>query len=210
MAEHVHSVTASSRWPALVARTSGELLGRRPLPRVIAERPVVFVLGPAAVGKTSVAMRLLGDACVSVHGDGLRRALNHAARYRMFPAPMIEAPGLLLDRLDYLSGRLGPIDLLGRLLAERTAAGRRTVVCQGGDTSCMLLAAALEPEMRATLVLRFPVGRGRRRFVVARCRARGIDFLRARDAVTMEPWSYDAVEAWLDGVLQSPPDSPAT
>src|SRR5436190_8671872 len=41
--------------PALVSGTSGEFLGRKPLPRSVATRPALFIFGPAGVGKTSVA-----------------------------------------------------------------------------------------------------------------------------------------------------------
>lgn len=195
----------ASRWPALVTRTSGELLGRRPLPRVISERPVVFVLGPGQVGKTSVARRILGSGVVELGRPEVEAALHHAARHGQFPDVFLNASALLLDDLDYLADRHGPLQLLGRLLLARSRAGTRTVVCQGSDTSCTLLAGPIPHDARATLLLRFPVGRGRRRFVVGRCRARGVPLALVRGAIEMEPWTYDAVEAWLDGVGQSPP-----
>ncbi len=186
--------------PALHARTARELLGDRPLPALLRVRPVVFVLGPAESGKSSVAARLFSAPDPRrCDAECLRLALNRAARNRKWCAENLEAPGLWLDAVDCLHGRYGAIELLGRLLSERARAGRRTVLCQGpADASLSLLYGKVAPEVGASVLLRFPVGRGRKRFVADRCRARGIDPARAAGATSLEPWSYAAVERFLD------------
>jgi hypothetical protein len=187
--------------PAVLARTSGELLGRRPLPSVLTSRPVTFILGPPESGRTTVGIRLLGEATTRIPADQLRKALTYAARHRRLPGELREARALLLDDVDFLHGRLGAIRLLGTLVGERTAAGLRTAICQGrADTSVTALYSVVDCPLRASVILRFPVGRGRRRYVNARCRARGIDPIRAQGAITMEPWSYLRVDAFLDGL----------
>lgn len=185
--------------PAFITRTSSELLGRRPFPRALRERPVLFVLGPLGVGKTAVARRMLSD-CGAVVESAFRPAVVAAVRGK-WSKNLREAPGLLFDDVDFLHNRLGALELLGALLRERALAGRRTVLCQGGpDTSVTLLYPAVPHALRASVLLRFPVGSGRRNHVKARCADRGISFNAARDAVTMEPWSYEAVERFLDQV----------
>lgn len=185
--------------PALLTRTSRELLGERPLPTVLRQRPVLFVLGPRGAGKTTVARRLLPNEPLECDGECLRKALNQAARQRGWAEGMMQRPGLLLDGIDCLHGRYGAIRLLGELLRARAAAGLRTVLVQGEtDTSVSLLYPELPCEQRASLLLRFPVGGGRRRFVNERCRARGIDPSRAPGAFALDPWSYAGVERFLD------------
>lgn len=195
-------VTGAEPWlvPAMLTKTSGELLRGLPLPTVIRDRPLIFLLGPREVGKSVVAARILGpdqrEVCAA---ECLRKALNYAARYRRWAPALVEAPGLLLDSVECLHGRYGPLDLLGSLLRTRAEAGRRTVLCQGPtDTSVTQLYANLPYELRATVLLRFPEGRGRRRFVAERCRQRGIANERASAAIRLEPWSYAAVERFLD------------
>lgn len=192
--------------PALHARTARELLGERPLPALLRVRPVVFVLGPGQSGKSSVAERLLrGTTVRRCDAECLRLGLNRAARNRQWCAENLEAPGLWLDAVDCLHGRYGAIELLGRLLRARAEAGRRTVLCQGpADASLALLSGRVPPELGASVLLRFPVGRGRKRFVAERCRARGIDPARAAAATRLEPWSYAAVDRFLDGLPPGP------
>lgn len=187
--------------PAAITRTSGELLGRRPLPRLLTTRPVTFLLGPVGVGKTSVARRLLGEERRECAEACYRRGLIAAAG-GAWPEPARLSPSLLLDEVDCLHGRWGAVDLLGALLRERVARGLHTVVAQGQvDQSVTLLYGQLPLSARATVLLRFPVGRGRRRYVLERCVARGIDYALARPAVTLEPWSYNTVEAFLDEIV---------
>lgn len=201
LAEPEAEPTSEVPTPAHLTRTSREMLGQRPLPRVLRERAVVYVLGPDGVGKTTVGRRLCGDERLEISGDQLRRATVGTARRGFFSAELTEAPVLLVDGLDYWYNRYGAVELVGRLLRARAAAGRRTVLTQGpADNSITELYGPVPLELRASLLLRFPVGKGRRTHVTERCRARGLDPSLAAEAVHLEPWTYAGVEAVLDRI----------
>lgn len=183
--------------PAAVTRTSSELL-KRPLPRVISERPIRFIFGPAGVGKTTVARRIAGSGALEIGAEDLRRAMLVVARQKAWPPEMESAPALILDDVGSLFGRLGAIDLIGHLLERRALAALATVVCQGeGDVSMHYLYGPIPHHLRATLLLRFPVGSGRRRYLRQRCQESGLDFAAMREALSLEPWTYAGVERVL-------------
>lgn len=187
--------------PAHMTRTAGEFLGRRPLPKLIVSRPLVFLLGPEGSGKSSVGLRLVGPEPLVIDGPALRALLVSRARNGRFPVAVEQAPRLLLDGVDCLFGREGAVRLLGALLAERSRAGRRTLVVQGAvDDSLVLLYPTVAPEYRASVLLRFPVGRGRRLFVQRECSRVGVSFPSARELVTMSPWTYSSVRAAVEAL----------
>jgi len=187
--------------PAHFTRTAGEFLGRRPVPRVIAGRSLVFLLGPDGSGKSSVALRLLGPDPLVIDGPALRAHLVSRARNGRFAVALENAPRLLLDGVDCLYGREGAVRFLASLLKDRCAAGRRTGVVQGpADDSVVLLYPSVAPEHRASVLLRFPVGRGRRLFVRRECARAGVAFPLARDLEEMTPWSYASVRAAVDAL----------
>jgi hypothetical protein len=180
--------------PALVSGTSTEFLGRKPLPRAVRHRPVVFLLGPPGVGKTKVALHLLGGDPLVIDGHALQDLLVSVARRRRWDERVREADSLVLDGPCFLHRRPAVVRCLQELVLERAAAGRRTLFCQAPDGSPMKdLVDALAPELRATIALRFPEGRGRRRYVLRLCDELGISARHALKVEDLDPWTYETV-----------------
>lgn len=187
---------------AFVSGTSSEFLGRRPLPRAAQERPVVFVLGPAGVGKSAVARRLL-DHPTPLHltGEVLHDALTTQARRRGWREDIRQHPALVLDGPCFLHRRPAVLRMLKELLRLRAADGLRTMVCEGADRSPLgVLMEGVDAEQRATVALRFPVGRGRRRYALRLCVELGLDPRHALRADAIEPWTYDAALCCLKAI----------
>ena len=181
----------SKQCVALLGGTSSEYLGKRPLPKLLSERPFIVILGPRGVGKTSVAKRVLGRNPVVLKGQVLHDAAASAVRRRRWPEQMLDCPALLIDGPTLLSRRPGVTRLLQELIRERAERGLRTAVCQGdGDDSVLLLADEGDVQQRVTLNLRYPQGRGRVRFAARVCEELGLD---RRYARTVQPdglWTY--------------------
>ena len=183
------------RTPALLTGTSTEYLGKRHLPKVMRDRPVVILMGPDGVGKTSVAARIAGERSRRLDTRALQQAILRRVRTGAWSKALIRARGLILDGPVWLRNRPGVVEMIVELLHARGEIGRRTVVCQA-DTDChidVLIAAA--PRGTLALVgLRFPKGkRGRLRFARRMCEERGIPKEAARGIEHLEPWRYDRV-----------------
>jgi hypothetical protein len=196
--------------PALLTGTSSEYLGRRPLPRILRERPIVVVLGPAGVGKTTVAMRLAtqdqepdrrGRIGEIVHLDtaAVQNALVERVATRRWPDRLVEAKALVLDGPVWLRNRPAAVGALKELLLARAEAGRRTLVCQSDDDcSIDVLMAAMETGVMAVVGLRYPKGtRGRLRFARRVCDDLHVPRTAARGTDLLEPWGYAMVIARL-------------
>lgn len=190
--------------PALLAGTSSEYLGRRPLPRILRERKIVFVLGPRGAGKTSVATRIAdpwhgsdvaATETVVLDTPNLNDALIACVRERGWPERIARARALVLDGPVWLKNRPGAVSALSDLLKQRADAGLRTCVCQDdADNSVGMLMERLPSGSYAVIGLRFPTGtRGRLRFARRVCDELGAPRTLARGTDLLEPWGYERV-----------------
>ena len=176
--------------PAVLTGTSGAYLGERPIPRFLQDRGLVVILGPRGVGNSAVARRVLRCRTVLLRGQALQDAAALAVQRKKWEDEVLEAPGLVIDGPTYLYRRPGATRLWHALIQARCDRGNRTVVCGvQGDESAMLLLEATEPEMRVTLNLRLPVGRGRHRFAARVCDELELARTHAKVEVS-EPWTY--------------------
>ena len=184
--------------PALVSGTSQEFIGEKPLPRVIRDRRMLFILGPGGVGKTTSPRPWLAKM-----PSRSRRAMSSAPSMSR-PVPGSGRPISSMHRASCWSVPASSIadrrleNALRTLLRLRAGGGRRTVVVEAeSGTSMERIMEAVHPGYRATIVLRFPVGRGRLRFAKRLCSDLGISDVSAKATTEIHPWTYAAVRAAL-------------
>ena len=181
----------------LISGTSSEFLGKKPLPRA-RFRPLVFVLGPPGVGKSEVAVRLMDGDAVHYTDKEIFNLITLKTRRKKWKPELLDAPRVVIDGPSYLDLRPGCTALLCSLIRERTKMGRRTIITESDDgASINELMDAVLPDERATVILRFPVGRGRVRYALRVCDDLELDRKCAKLVKKLSPWTYDAVHATL-------------
>jgi hypothetical protein len=184
--------------PSLVSGTSREFMGNKPLPRAIRDRPMVFILGPAGVGKTSVARVLAGSAAIEQSEQDVLSALSHHARHRSWQSDLLETQALVLECPCFLNRRPAALERFKELLRLRAGGGRCTWVVEAeSGTGMEAVMGAVHPGYRATVLLRFPIGRGRLRFARRVCDELGISARHASETTSLDPWTYARVRAVL-------------
>ena len=96
------------------------------------------------------------------------------------------------------------MESLQLLLRLRAGSDRRTWVVEAtSGTSMEPVMSAVHPGYRATLVLRFSIGRGRLRFAKRVSEEMGLNKTLAAKTTHIEPWSYDAVRQSLVRLMAS-------
>jgi len=190
--------------PAFISGTSSEFLGCKPLPRSVRSRPVIFILGPEGVGKSIVARRLFGDGALHLDPRELGDRVARTIRSRRWDAELKDCESLILDAPYFISRRPGYRKYIEKLLRQRVSLGHRTILLESQDMASMqALMDAVALEQRATISLRFPVGRGRRRFAMKICDELGVNTCHARQMASLDPWSYGAVRDALAQLCSS-------
>lgn len=185
--------------PALITGTSGEFMGRKPSPKLLRQRNIVFILGPEGVGKSTVGRLLLGPQRMDMHARELEGALVNRVKDGRWSTEIEEVQSLLIDGPCWLRHRLGAQLLLTELIRARAHAGRRTIICEvENDGSLEELINQIEPGSAVVMGLRFPVGR-RTRLRVARqiCRDLDLPLEVADGSELLDPWRYDRLVAHL-------------
>lgn len=194
----VHSLVAEEvcHRPAFLTGTSTEYIGDRPLPRVLRDRSVVFVLGPKGSGKSTVARTLAGDQPLVLDNRACQAAILSCVREARWSRRLLSHPALVLDGPVWLHHRHGARQLLLELIEARRSAGLRTIVCQADtDASITSLFGSMAEGASATVALRFPRSRKARLRVAERiCTASGLPVRLARATMALPDWSYRAVE----------------
>lgn len=185
--------------PAFLTGTSTEYIGEKPLPRVVRDRPVVFLLGPAGVGKSLVASRLASGTTVVLSTQAVQTAVLERVRHQRWPEELLACDTLVLDGPVWLHGRPAVVGLLRELLDLR--GDRRTLVCQADtDGSVHLLMDKVPVGRCATVALRFPASRKARLRAAERiCRENRIPIRYARRATSGDNWSYRGVLGRIRG-----------
>ncbi|MCB9685898.1 MAG: hypothetical protein H6735_12725 [Alphaproteobacteria bacterium] len=185
--------------PALLTGTSAEFMGKKPLPRLVSERRMLFVLGPSGVGKSTVARVLCTEPRDELDTPGLAHRLIERVRLGAWPDEMLEDRPLVIDGPVGMRHRPSAVALLLELARQRALKGYRTVFCQTEpDGSVEELITQCEPGWAVVVGLRFPSGR-KSRLRTARqiCADLGLPPSAAEGTEHLDPWRYDRLMACL-------------
>ena len=204
-----HSISTSSRSvfrysPAFVSGVFTEFIGNKPLPKAAEDRLLRFIFGPSGVGKTIVAKSMLPETAVLLRQHELADRFLHHIRRREWSEDVLEPSGLIAEIPCFLDQRPLLLQLLTELVLFRCRQGWPTILLDSeSNGSVQELLKRIPIELRASILLRFPEGRGRYRFLAHACRERGLSLKHARRLARVEPWSYSRVLSELDDLQKA-------
>lgn len=184
--------------------TFTEFVGNRDQPSALTSRPVLFLLGLAGSGKTTVARHWLGHDAPIIRKDEMfdlmiRRVLDrtweHTEIYN-HDRLIVEIPSLVGNKTQMTK-------LLTELINHRSRNGKRTAILDSEDNASLQgLMASIDSTSRVSIVLRFPEGKGKYRFLAHRCKEQNIPLRYARRLAKYKPWTYRSVLTELEKIAQ--------
>lgn len=171
-----------------------EFVGERTLPKALRTRPTIFIFGEDGVGKTIVARHILGEGHRLMKRQEVLDIFLLKIRRRRWMDDISSHPKLILESPSFLRQRPLILEMLQSLIKLRNRKGLQTILLDAEDCGPVReIVQSTELKDRATIMLRFPFGRGRYRFLAHVCRLRGLPVKLARELSTIEPWTYKAV-----------------
>lgn len=187
--------------PALLSGVYTEFVGTKELPRALRTRPFLFIFGPSGVGKTIVAKHLMGENYLLYKQGDLHDAFLQKIRRKRWVEELSNSEKLIIESPCFLRQRPTILKLLQQLLRLRLRKGLQTIILDAEDFGPVRdILDSIPYEERASLVLRFPSGRGRYRFLAHECRERNLPLKLARELSEMESWTYAKVFSALEAV----------
>ena len=171
-----------------------EFAGEKPLPKALRERTTIFIFGEDGVGKTIVARHLLGEGHRLMKRQEVLDSFLLKIRRRRWMDEISTHPKLILESPSFLRQRPLILEMLQSLIRLRNRKGLQTILLDAEDCGPVReIVQSTDLKERATIMLRFPAGRGRYRFLAHACRERGLPIKLARELSLLEPWTYKAV-----------------
>ena len=191
--------------------TFTEFVGNRDQPSALSSRPVIFLLGPAGSGKTTVARHWLGnDAPILRQEDMIDLMLRRVHDRTWERTDICDCNRLIFEIPSLVGNKTQMTKLLSELINLRIQSGKKTAILDSEDNASLQgLLASIDSDKRVNIVLRFPEGRGKYRFLAHRCKQQNIPLRHARRLAKIEPWTFRSVLDELDK-LSSPEQEPNT
>ena len=184
--------------------TYTEFVGNRDQPSALTSRPVLFLLGPAGSGKTTVAKHWLGPTAPIIRQDEMFTRLIRRIHDRTWNnTELCEHDRLILEIPSLIANKTQITKLLTELINERSRLGKKTAILDSEDNASLQgLMASIDSTTRVSIVLRFPEGRGRYRFLAHWCKEKNVPLRHARKLTRHHPWTYRNVLNELEKIAE--------
>ena len=186
---------------SFLSGTMSEFSSTKQIPKLCYERNILFVLGPSGVGKTRVARHIYGEDTTLLRKEDLLDGIALRILLHRWPRTLLEPQKLIVESPSFLDIRPTVQQSFVSLICERLQKGKQTAILDAEDHSPLgYVLREIPYEERMTILLRFPSGRGRYRFLAHECKKRHLSVFYARQLSHYEPWSYSAVLGELDRI----------